>query len=220
MRLHADFDARVVIDTTAADWVPSPQPGVDRKLLDRIGAEIARATSLVRYAPGSHFEAHTHGLGEEFLVLSGTFADESGDYPAGTYVRNPPGSHHRPRSDEGCEIFVKLRQFDPEDLTRVVIRPHESLWHPGRAAGHDVLPLHAFRTECVTLERWAPGIRGPELMHPGGVEILVLDGVLGDEHGTYAAGTWLRSPPATRHAPFSDTGCRIWVKTGHLPPPA
>jgi anti-sigma factor ChrR (cupin superfamily) len=56
--------------------------------------------------------------------------------------------------------------------------------------------------------------------HPGGEEILVLDGVLHDEHGAYPAGTWLRSPRHSRHAPFTGAeGATIWVKVGHLGAP-
>jgi hypothetical protein len=90
-------------------------------MLDRIGDEVARATSIVRYAPHSRFSAHTHGGGEEFLVLDGVFQDEHGDYPAGTYIRNPPTSSHTPGSKPGCTIFVKLWQFDPDDRTPVRI---------------------------------------------------------------------------------------------------
>jgi anti-sigma factor ChrR (cupin superfamily) len=113
--INADFDRRVVIDTGAQPWITSPEPGVERRPLDRVGGEVARATSLVRYAPGSSFSAHEHGGGEEFLVLEGVFDDEHGRYPAGTYVRNPPGSRHRPFTDDGCVLFVKLRQFAPDD---------------------------------------------------------------------------------------------------------
>src|SRR5581483_9595786 len=100
-RINADFSQRIVIATEQLPWIPSPQRGVERRMLDRIGAEVARATSLVRYAAASSFPAHVHGLGEEFLVLSGIFSDEHGDYPTGTYVRNPPLSRHTPRTGPG-----------------------------------------------------------------------------------------------------------------------
>src|SRR5262244_2834830 len=119
--LNADFNQRVVSHRADATWVPSPLPGVDRRMLDRIGGEVARATSVVRYAPHSQFSSHTHGGGEEFLVLDGVFQDEHGDYPACTYVRNPPTSSHTPGSEPGCTIFVKLWQFDPDDRTPVRI---------------------------------------------------------------------------------------------------
>ena len=197
-------------------WVDSPMAGVQRQLLDRIGGEQARATSIVRYAPGSRFASHPHPRGEEFLVLSGRFADEHGSYPAGSYVRTPPGSAHAPFSDQGCELLVKLQQFDPGDTRRVVVDTARAEWLPGRVAGLEVLGLHSFGTEHVALVRWAPGTRFVAHRHWGGEEILVLDGVFEDEWGDYPAGTWLRSPDGSSHQPFSRTGCLIWVKTGHL----
>ncbi|MEP7262557.1 MAG: cupin domain-containing protein [Usitatibacter sp.] len=216
MAVNADFHAQVVIDTANSPWVPSPEPGVQRKLLDRVGDEIARATSVVRYAAGSAFEAHEHALGEEFLVLSGTFADEHGEYAVGTYVRNPPGSRHRPSSTSGCELFVKLRQFQPGDSSRVVIDTRQAGWLPGLVPGLTVLPLHEFGTEHVALVRWAAGTRFQEHTHWGGEEILVLEGTFSDEFGDYPAGSWLRSPHLSRHRPFSESGCVIYVKVGHL----
>src|SRR6201993_3091070 len=123
MNLNSDFAARAAVHAGRLDWTPSPIPGVDRRMLDRIGDEVARATSIVRYAPHSRFPSHTHGGGEEFLVLDGVFQDEHGDYPAGTYVRNPPTSSHTPGSQPGCTIFVKLWQFDPSDRTRCASTP-------------------------------------------------------------------------------------------------
>ena len=121
MNLNSDFGTRAAVHAARLDWTPSPIPGVDRRMLDRIGDEVARATSIVRYAPHSRFAPHTHGGGEEFLVLEGVFQDEHGDYPTGTYVRNPPTSSHTPGSEPGCTIFVKLWQFDPDDRTPVRI---------------------------------------------------------------------------------------------------
>jgi anti-sigma factor ChrR (cupin superfamily) len=216
MALNADFGARVVIDTRVAPWIASPEPGVERKLLDRVGGEVARATSIVRYGPGSAFASHEHALGEEFLVLAGTFADEGGEYPTGTYVRNPPGSRHRPFSTSGCELFVKLRQFRTDDSSRVVIDTRRAEWRPGLVSGLSVLALHEFGAEHVALVRWAPGTRFQAHTHWGGEEILVLEGVFSDEYGDYPAGSWIRSPHGSRHQPSSDPGCLIYVKVGHL----
>src|SRR5437868_1743723 len=119
MEINADFTRRVAVHAAQLSWVASPMAGVERRMLDRIGDEIARATSIVRYAPGSHFSPHTHGGGEEFLVLEGVFQDEHGDFPAGSYVRNPPQSHHTPGSKPGCTMFVKLWQFDAADRKHV-----------------------------------------------------------------------------------------------------
>jgi anti-sigma factor ChrR (cupin superfamily) len=207
----------VALQSAELPWVGSPSPGVERRLLERIGDEVARATSVVRYAAGSRFARHNHGGGEEILVLEGTFEDDHGLYPAGTYLRNPPGSVHAPFSESGCTLLVKLQQMHPEDQQRVVIDTHAAAWHPGLVSGLTVLPLHAFGSEQVALVRWAPGTHFQTHSHPGGEEIFVIDGVFQDEHGTHPAGSWLRNPPGSVHRPWSDAGCTIWVKTGHLP---
>jgi len=217
MEIHADLSQRVVLDTGALAWCPSPMAGVERRLLDRRGGEVARANSIVRYAAGSRFERHCHGGGEELLVLEGTFSDEQGDYPAGTYLRNPVGSCHAPFSEAGCTLLVKLQQMHPADTQHLVIDTLGASWLPGLVPGLTVMPLHAFGSEHVALVRWAPGTRFHPHGHPGGEEILVLESVFQDEHGTYPAGSWLRNPPGSAHRPWSEAGCTLWVKTGHLP---
>ena len=157
--------------------------GVERRMLDRQGAEVARATSIVRYAPGSSFECHRHGGGEEILVLEGTFSDDQGEYAVGTYLRNPAGSAHAPFSEEGCTLLVKLQQMHPADQQRVVIDTRTAEWFPGLVPGLKVQPLHAWGSEHVALVRWAPGTVFQPHGHPGGEEILVLDGVFQDEQG-------------------------------------
>src|SRR5215510_14427675 len=119
IELNADFTRRVAVHAAELAWTPSPIAGVERRMLDRIGGEVARATSIVRYAPRSRFSPHTHGGGEEFFVLDGVFQDEHGDFSAGSYIRNPPTSSHTPGSAAGCTIFVKLWQFDPDDRTQL-----------------------------------------------------------------------------------------------------
>jgi len=218
MRLNDDFSQRVVVRPDDYEWVASPANGIDRMMLDRIGDEVARATTIVRFAPNSQFEAHTHGGGEEYLVLDGVFSDESGDYPAGTYVRNPIGTSHTPHvGAEGATILVKLHQFEDADQEQKVIDTKAAAFVPGSRPGLSVLPLHSVEGENVALVRWAPGTKFADHAHWGGEEIFVIDGVFQDEHGDYPAGSWLRSPHMSRHNPWSDKGCLIYVKTGHLP---
>ncbi|MEM7720775.1 MAG: cupin domain-containing protein [Pseudomonadota bacterium] len=218
MRLNADFSERVVIRPEDYDWVHSPAAGVDRMMLDRIGDEVARATTIVRFAPNSQFDPHTHGGGEEYLVLEGVFSDEHGDYPAGSYVRNPIGTAHRPHiGPEGATILVKLHQFDAGDTEQKVIDTKTAAFLPGSAPGLAVLPLHSVPGENVALVRWEPGTKFSGHAHWGGEEIFVLEGTFQDEHGDYPAGSWIRSPHMSRHTPWSDGGCLIYVKTGHLP---
>ena len=220
MQLHSDLTVRVAVDSNSLPWVSSPVEGVERRLLDRDGGEVARATSLVRYQAGRQFTAHRHDWGEEFLVLSGTFEDEFGRYPAGTYVKNPPGSSHAPGSTEGCVLFVKLRHLQEADTQRVVVDMNTAAWRPGLVEGLSVLPLSSFGTAHTALVRWAPGTHFQRHTHWGGEEIFVVDGTFEDEHGRYPKGTWMRSPHLSSHQPFSTEGCTILVKTGHLREPA
>jgi len=218
-RINADFSERVVIATDEMPWIASPQAGVERRMLDRIGGEVARATSLVRYAAASSFPAHEHALGEEFLVLDGIFSDEHGDYPAGTYVRNPPLSRHTPRTAPGCTIFMKLRQMSATERERIVIDTSKAAWEPTARTGLRRLPLHADSGgEDVALERLEPGAVLAETDCPAGEEILVLTGELRDGDGSYGPGTWIRNPAGYRRALGSNGGATYWVKRGHLPP--
>jgi anti-sigma factor ChrR (cupin superfamily) len=216
MKLHTDFKLKVTVNTDSVPWIDSPVNGVDRKMLERDGDEVARATSLVRYAPNTKFTTHQHDLGEEFFVLDGVFEDEHGQYPAGTYVKNPVGSSHAPFTGTGCTLFVKLRYLDPSDEERVVINTQSAEWYQGLVPGLSVMPLANFGTTNTALVRWAPGTYFNPHRHFGGEEIFVVDGVFEDEHGKYPKGYWLRSPHMSAHKPFSVEGCTILVKTGHL----
>jgi anti-sigma factor ChrR (cupin superfamily) len=218
-RINADFSQRIVIATQEMPWVPSPQAGVERRMLDRIGGEVARATSLVRYAKASSFPAHEHALGEEFLVLSGVFSDEHGDYPSGTYVRNPPLSRHTPHTAPGCTIFVKLRQMPLTESDRIVVDISTAAWNAAAQPGLTRLPLHEVGGgESVAMERLAPGAVLAERDCPGGEEILILSGGLSDRQGSYGPGTWIRNPAGLRRALASVGGATYWVKRGHLRP--
>ena len=217
MRINMDFQQRVLIDTEAQEWVETRANGVQRRMLDREAAEEGRATTIVRFAPDSYFPPHTHTGGEEFLVLDGTFSDDTGDFGAGMYVRNPIGTSHTPFTKDGCTIFVKLCQMAEADqeLVRIDTSP-DGNWQPGPVAGMSVLPLHEFGAERVGMVRWQAGHGYPLDEHPGGEEILILDGALEDEHGRYPAGTWLRMPTGSSHTPFSTDGCTLFFKAGHL----
>jgi anti-sigma factor ChrR (cupin superfamily) len=217
MRINADFSEQVVVRPADYDWVASPSNGVKRMMLDRIGDEVARATTIVEFAPGSYFDAHSHDGGEEYLVLEGVFSDESGDYPAGTYVRNPIGTSHKPFTKNGCRILVKLHQFDADDLDPVTIYTRNTPFRQGAVEGLTVLPLHSAASENVALVHWAAGTKFNGHAHWGGEEIYVIEGTFQDENGDYPEGTWIRSPHLSRHTPWSDKGCLIYVKTGHLP---
>lgn len=216
--INADFEQRVVIQPTDYQWVASPMPGVKRMMLDRVGDEVARATSIVHYEPNSTFSSHTHGGGEEFLVLEGVFSDEHHNYPKGSYVRNPIGTSHTPTiGKEGATIFVKLHQFEPDDTEQKIIDTQNSPWHQGLVDGLTVMPLHEHKAEHVALVKWAAHTQFDLHKHWGGEEIFVLEGTFYDEYGSYPKGTWLRSPHMSQHKPFTkEDGALIYVKVGHL----
>lgn len=219
--INADRGAVAVVHARNQPWLASPQPEVQRRLLERIGGEVALATSIVRYAAGSRFTAHRHELGEEFFVLQGTFSDEHGDYPAGTYVRNPPGSRHEPFSNGGCVIFVKLRQMKTTDRQRVVLPPHQHPWTGVAADRRERAVLHQGRDEIVHLERLPAGCTIPARRGAGGEELLVLEGSITLESSPQALGRWgwLRHPGAEHPAISSQRGALLWVKRGHLAGP-
>jgi len=212
------FHEARAVHAARLDWVPSPIPGVDRRMLDRIGGEVARATSIVRYAAGSRFAPHTHGGGEEFLVLDGMFQDEHGDFPAGSYLRNPPGTRHTPGSAPGCTIFVKLWQFDPKDRTQVRLDSGAVPFVPAPARpGVAARALFRDTVEDVRIERWDAdtAVHLPRL--EGGLELLVLEGSFHEGGEVFTAQSWLRLPAgAALAAQAGAEGCIVWAKSGHL----
>ncbi|PCJ04750.1 MAG: cupin [Rhodobacteraceae bacterium] len=208
MRINADFSQRVAIFFAETPWVPSPAPGVERKMLDRIGDEVARATTIVRFAPGSAFDAHTHDGGEEYLVLDGVFQDETGDFPVGSYVRNPPTSHHTPATAPGATILVKLHQFDPADRSQVQVDT--------AASEAPVVPLFKDAQEAVSIETWEAGSQISR-QGPAGMEVFVIEGGFSEGGDNFGRWDWLRLPPgAVFEGRVGPSGARVWIKTGHL----
>ena len=203
MRLNDDMSRPVIVHAARQDWLPSPAAGVDRRMLFRIGGEVARATSIVRYAPGSAFPRHTHHGGEEILVLDGVFQDEHGDYPAGSYFRNPPGTSHVPAASEGCTIFVRLWQFRAEDRAQIVRRP-------GSAA---VLFEDGYETVC--LHDWPAG--SVTVGNSRGLEFLVLSGSLTFDAESLEPLSWGRLPAGIPlRADVGPQGAGIWLRDAPL----
>ncbi len=221
MEINSDFSDRVVVHSDQLAWQASPMKGVERRMLDRIGDEVARATTIVRYAPGSHFSAHTHTGGEEFIVLDGVFQDEHGDFPEGTYVRNPPTTQHTPGSEPGCTIFVKLWQFDMEDRNQFRKTMADELAAPENGVATAV--LHKDKREVVTYSHLDAGATLTSDA-TGGIEVLIIDGSVTESGDELVRNDWLRLPEGqSLSAVAGPSGAKIWMKTGHLPfarPPA
>ncbi|MEL6495800.1 MAG: cupin domain-containing protein [Cyanobacteria bacterium J06623_7] len=217
MQLNNDFTQRVVVHGTQLPWQPSPIAGVERRMFDRLGDEVARATSIVRYAANSQFSPHVHGAGEEFLVLEGVFQDEHGDYPVGSYVRNPPTSSHTPSSQLGCVIFVKLRQFDLGDRTEVRLNINDPAvtWKTDDL-GAKVITLFQDEREEVRVEQWSANTT-IEIEAAGGAELLVLSGSLTESEDELTTYSWLRVPINSQIiARTGAQGAKVWLKTGHI----
>ena len=216
MLINADFSRRASVTADEHQWIKSPQEGVERVMLDRIGAEKARATSLVRYAPDSYFPHHLHPGGEEILVLSGTFSADDDDYPAGWYLRNPPTSGHQPHSREGAIIFVKLRQMTMTETHTIAIETNDdSNWHT--KDNREICSLYADDREQVSLQRLSTHQALFADTVTGGAEILVIKGNLIDAGQTYSQGSWIRLPVDTEsQIQAGSEGVTIYLKTGDL----
>jgi anti-sigma factor ChrR (cupin superfamily) len=217
MKIAADFSQRVVVQSDSLEWIESPMPGVHRKPLDRVGAEVARATTIVRYAPGSEFSPHVHTGGEEFIVLEGVFQDEHGSFPAGSYIRNPPQSKHQPSSDTGCIMLVKLWQFQPDDRTHVRLQTNfmGSVPHVDFKGVH-ITPLYKDAIEEVILLNFEPEAE-IKINVKNGAELFVLSGSLVEQTDTLTKHSWLRVPVNSEiNAKAGTEGAKVWLKTGHL----
>ncbi|MEL6937664.1 MAG: cupin domain-containing protein [Cyanobacteria bacterium J06598_1] len=219
-RLNANFDERVALHAADIPWQASPMAGVERRMLDRLGDEVARATTIVRYAPHSQFSPHVHTGGEEFLVLEGVFQDEYGDFPAGSYIRNPPESRHTPGSEPGCTILVKLWQFDLSDRTHVRLDTNKMAFVVEAAnPAVEAMPLFHDAHEDVRLEKWtATALIDLEI--PGGAEIFVMEGSFTESGETFFPQSWLRLPnSASTQVTVGVDGAKVWIKRGHLAEP-
>ncbi|WP_085899150.1 cupin domain-containing protein [Kiloniella majae] len=217
MRINADFTKPVELHPSDTSLSPSPAPGVNRTMLDRIGDEVARATTIVQFDRDKYFPEHSHDGGEEFFVLEGTFSDQYGDFPAGTYVRNPIGTSHSPHTVEGCTIFVKLWQFDKNDAEQKSVNTNnKSFWTEGCHKGQTVLNLHEFESEKVTLQKWDVGSNATLTTPDKGMEVLVVTGELQSNGRTFPKRSWLRYPAGTEISYDFTKDTTLLVKTGHI----
>ena len=217
---NTDLATRATVFSDTMAWAESPADGVWRKRLYHDGAaESGRVTSLVRFDAGSKFAAHDHPDGEEILVLSGTFSDDTGDWGAGSYLLNPNGSPHAPYTEDGCELFVHLRQY--RGATKLRIDTRAESWQPGRLDGVEQIPLHQEEDGpdgplTIRLVRLAAGCEVPDHAHPLGEEAYLIEGDLADDHGTYGPGCWVRNPVGSHHWARSDGGALLYVRTGEV----
>ena len=215
--LNGDLGRRVSVDTHLLDWTPSPSGLVDRRRVHRVGpAESGQVTSIVRYSPGARFPEHAHPEGEEIFVLEGVFSDQLGHATPGMHVLNPEGHRHAPWSEEGCVIFVKLRQYDGADRPYRRTDTNEMPWTSTDRAGIEekLLDDHPMYPDRTVLERWARGATAPTAPVEGGAELFVIDGRLEHDGDEFGPGTWLRVPPGEALGLRAVDETVLYVKTG------
>ena len=218
--LNADLSRRVAVNTQDMDWTASPGGHVLRKRVHLSGpAESGQVTSVVRYIAGASFPAHDHPGGEEILVLDGVFSDEHGDWPAGTYLLNPEGFRHSPFSQEGCTLFVKLRQFPGKDRVHIALQTNDKPWTDGGRSEVTCKVLYAQQpyTDHMRLERWESPATMGEIIFPEGAELFVLGGSFDDQFGSYRSHSWLRIPAGESLVPISRQYCEVYIKEGGFP---
>lgn len=206
MQIHQDYSQLVLLYTDEIPWHISPGGEVQRRMLERNGAESGLATSIVKYPPGARFPKHSHPGGEEFWVLEGLFSDEHGDYPAGTYVRNPVDSNHAPFSEKGCLLFVKLWQMERGQGHCV----EQLSLTPGLSSSTQTLyqDIH----ESVALKYLPAG----QMLTVSSSEILLLEGEVQVAKTRYPAYSWFRIPPGQTLQIKVLKSTWLWMKSGHL----
>ena len=225
MKINANFDAFAAMKFDPSKYISSPSYGVNRFMLDRIGNEKARATTIVEYRPNSSFPEHEHIGGEEFLVLKGTFKDQFGAFPAGTYVRNPIGSKHSPWVDEdGCVIMVKLLQMAETGEGTTPLHIDFEKEKGAITEFGSVLEMYKNDStgERVQMIRLNPEVAFPiDPLAEGGEELFVYDGSLRILDEEYVQWGWLRFPPGPpmdnrKTLAAGEHGACVYRKTGHL----
>ncbi len=229
MKINANFKSFAAINFDASKYISSPSFGVNRFMLDRIGDEKARATTIVEYQPNSRFPEHEHIGGEEFIVLKGTFKDQFGEFPAGTYVRNPIGSKHSPWvDDDGCVIMVKLLQM--ADTGEGTTPLHVNLANDEGESTDFGSVLHMYQNdqtgERVQMVRIRPGcLFSTDDLSTTGEELFVYQGSLTttgtDSAEDYVEWGWMRfpvGPPLDQRINLAagKYGACVFRKTGHL----
>ena len=218
--INADYSKTVVMHTSAMDWQESPNPGVWRKRLDLTDPpEGGRVTSIVRYDPLSQFHSHPHPDGEEILVLDGVFSDENGNFPAGSFILNPDGFEHAPYSNEGCILFVKLRQYLGMGRRHVTVNMLRESWQNMRN-GISYLPLYDEKEhpERIAMMRLDIDSHLKISVGSGGAEMFLLSGAFEDGTKRYSTGDWLRWPTDVDRTFTATDTVTVYLKTGHLTP--
>ena len=213
--LNMDFSKRVVIDTNKVPWQPTGIPGVTVKPLALEDSESGHLTAMLRYQDESVYTRKELSMGEELLILAGTFTAASGDYATGTYYRNPSSMMQIPFSQRGCVMFAKMNQVQRTDSEKIVRNVYTTDWL-GADNGIKMQILNQHAAEQTLMVKWPKNYSGAGESNITGAEVFVISGELIDDNGRYPAGTWLRSPSAPFNNAYTETETVAFIKYGHL----
>ena len=216
MELNADFNERVFVHAAKLPWKASPMPGVERRMLDRLGNEIARATTIVRYAPKSSSPARPCGR-RGVLRPRRHLPGRAWRLPCGQLHPQSTGIEAHAQIRIRLHDFVKLWQFDLADRKHVRIDTNKMTFiSDAERAGVEIMPLFRDALEDVRLERWAAGAT-IALDASAGMEILVLAGSFSEGGEAFEPQSWLRLPKCcAAQVKVGANGARVWIKRGHL----
>ena len=211
MTHHSDHSLRIVVDATD---LYAGQAG-ERPLEQRAVPNDSRIT--LRSLKAGESMTHDGAKLLEILVVRGLLSLNGEPLGPASYIRLSPGVSVTFTSTEGSMVYLNERTPTEPEKDSFALRGNELDWRQGMVPGLKVTSLHQGLTKHTALVRWAPETRFNPHTHVGGEEILVLEGVFRDEHGSYPAGTWIRSPHMSNHRPFTGPeGATILVKVGHL----
>jgi len=217
--INANFSVPVTVETKILNWQVLSGAGIKQQCLERLSGNKSRLSSLAQFPAGRAFKKFGHKGGEELLVLSGIFSDADGDYGAGCYVRNPPGTYHQPFTRDGCTVLFKLGQFQPMDRKRLVIntRGTASKWQHAGEPGVSRQELHHFAEEEVSLHRIHPECWVTFKLQSQGLEVFVCEGPVSESGNLYSAGSWMRYPAGSKVKISSKGGACLYVKKSIFP---
>ena len=204
--MNSDYEQKALIDTNTIQWQETQVKNVFKKIL---AIKDKEETSFIKLNEGSVLNQEQKINSVEIFVLEGTYINEYGEYPQGTYLRLPEENEALVKSDKDCVIFRKTNFFT--DKQKIIIDTNTTLWLQGQG-NLEVMPLY----EQTALVKWPKGERFIPHKHWGGEEIIVLKGVFMDEYGEYPKGSWIRSPHLSEHFPYVNEETIIFVKTGHM----
>ncbi len=218
--INADCTNLVIVRPDEMVWENTGAEGVSKVVLERLNhTEFGRETVLLRLAPGTHLSPEVLKERIEIFVVEGTFSDGHGEYGPQTFVMNPPGTNYRAASASGCVLYVKhLRGFS-DGAERIVTNLETAPWTPFGDRVAEVVHFYKEPDRDVTARvgRVYPQAQIMEHDHPGGEEVLILDGVFSDQFGDGKPGTWLRYPIGLAHAPYSGPeGALIYIRDGDV----